>query len=90
MKKETFKIFKQPISNPPVNQFEKIEYGLFSFELEHNYDGLYLATARIRGSKHIIAKTAYGKAEDVLKEIEDKLTKILEENNKMFPILKLF
>lgn len=88
MKNETYKIFGQPIQKPARGtKPSHIEYGLFSFELESNDGEAYIATARLRGSRHIIAISDYRKAPEALQEIEEKVTQILKEQKEMSSIL---
>ena len=87
MKNETYKIFGQPIQKPAAREIKWIEYGLFSFELESIDGEAYIATARLRGSKHIIAISDYRKAPEALQEIEEKVTQILKEQKEMTSLL---
>lgn len=83
-----YKIFGQPIQKPTAREVKRIEYGLFSFELDESNDGkAYIATARLRGSKHIIAISDYRKAPEALQEIEEKVTQILKEQKEMSSLL---
>jgi hypothetical protein len=81
------KIFGQPIDVPEPRQISRIDYGLFSFELESNDNSAYIGTARFRGSKHIVAISDYKKASDALQDIEDKVTLILQEQKTMTSLL---
>jgi hypothetical protein len=77
------KIFGQPIEVPGPRQNSRIEYGLFSFELDSNDGEAYIATARLRGSKHIVAISDYKKASEALSEVEEKVKQILQEQKEM-------
>ena len=80
---ETCKIFGQSIKKPGPRQAERIEYGIFSFELETTNGEDYMATVRYRGTNHIVTVSEYKKASEALREVEEKVTQILREMKDM-------